>query len=80
MGENPELRSLFYKLANLLRYPIMPIFVFDGSRRAANKRGVLVITKPHWLVKPLKEMLDLFGFLHYTVCTTSTVSLCAVRA
>jgi Holliday junction resolvase YEN1 len=78
MGENPELRCLFYKLANLLKYPITPIFVFDGCRRAENKCGVLVITKPHWLVKPLQEMLDLFGFLHYTVCMT-TVSLRAVR-
>jgi Holliday junction resolvase YEN1 len=79
MGENPVLRSLFYQLANLLRFPITPIFVFDGGRRAENKRGVIVITQPHRLVEPLTEMLNLFGFLHYTVCMTRTVSLRAVH-
>ena len=68
-GENPELRNLFYKLANLLKYSITPIFVFDGAGRATSKRGVAVSTKPHWLVKPLQDLLDLFGFLYYTVCT-----------
>jgi Holliday junction resolvase YEN1 len=66
-GENPELRDLFYKLLNLLKYPITPIFVFDGASRPTSKRGVVVVTRPHWLVNPLKEMLDLLRFLYYTV-------------
>jgi Holliday junction resolvase YEN1 len=66
-GENPELRSLFYKLASLLKLPIMPIFVFDGPDRPSVKRGVNVVTKPNWLTKPLQEVISAFGFQFYTV-------------
>jgi Holliday junction resolvase YEN1 len=66
-GENPELRSLFYKLASILKLPITPIFVFDGPARPSVKRGVNVITKPNWLTKPLQELISAFGFQFYTV-------------
>jgi hypothetical protein len=65
-GENPELRCLFYKLAHLLQFPITPLFVFDGAARPSVKRSKNVVTKPNWLIAPLQELLDAFGFPYYT--------------
>ncbi|KDQ31557.1 hypothetical protein PLEOSDRAFT_1026735, partial [Pleurotus ostreatus PC15] len=31
-GENPELRTLFFRCATLLRSPFLPLFVFDGPK------------------------------------------------
>ena len=67
-GENPELRAIFFKLVRLLETPVTPLFVFDGPGRPMKKRGVNVVKKPEWMIKPLQEMLDAFKFQHYTVC------------
>jgi XPG N-terminal domain len=66
-GENPELRSIFYKLVKFLEVPVTPLFVFDGPARPSTKRGKRVIAKPHWLTEPFKDLLDAFGFPYYTV-------------
>jgi hypothetical protein len=67
-GENPELRTIFYKLAHLLPIPITPLFVFDGAQRPSMKRGVRVAKKPNWLTRPMQELIGAFGFEYYTVC------------
>ena len=69
-GENPELCSLFFKLAHLLQVPITPLFVFDGACRPAVKCGVNVITKPNWTMGPFQELLAAFGFQYYTASVT----------
>lgn len=68
-GENPELRVLYYRLARLLRLSVTAIFVFDGPKRPARKRGKQVRTKPHWLTEGFKELVAAFGFHSHLVAT-----------
>ena len=67
MGENPELRLLFYRLSNLLKIAVIPVFVFDGSGRPSVKRGKRVPTLPHWMTKRFEEFINAFGFYSHTV-------------
>ncbi|KIJ63937.1 hypothetical protein HYDPIDRAFT_28837 [Hydnomerulius pinastri MD-312] len=62
MGENPELRLLFYKLAQLHRTLCDVVLVFDGPNRPHFKRGKRVVTCPPWLTDRLKEFAEAFGF------------------
>ena len=61
-GENPELRTIFFRLTRLLRLPFLPLFVFDGPMRPAVKRGKSIDGKPHWMVEDMKRMIAAFGF------------------
>ncbi|KAI0341275.1 hypothetical protein BDW22DRAFT_343822 [Trametopsis cervina] len=61
-GENPELRTIFFRLTKLLQVPFLPLFVFDGPLRPEMKRGKLIDMKPSWMVEGLKTMIDAFGF------------------
>ena len=44
--ENPEMRTLFYRLCHLLHLHLHVIFVFDGMDRAKTKRGKKVKKNP----------------------------------
>jgi Holliday junction resolvase YEN1 len=68
-GANPELRTLFFRLARLLQFPVNLLFIFDGEGRPSIKRGKKVIKTPHWLTERVQEMLGLFGFNWYKVCS-----------
>ncbi|EDR06826.1 uncharacterized protein LACBIDRAFT_299727 [Laccaria bicolor S238N-H82] len=49
-GENPGLRTIFYRICHLLANSILPVFVEDGPGRPRVKRGVNVkADKPHWM-------------------------------
>ena len=72
MGENPELKALFYRLANLLHMCTIPVFVFDGPNRPSEKRGKKVIAKPHWLTTRFKEFINAFGFFVHDVSPWSS--------
>ncbi|EDQ99679.1 uncharacterized protein LACBIDRAFT_316211 [Laccaria bicolor S238N-H82] len=61
-GENPELRTLFFRLAHLLHYPITPIFVFDGPERPNCKCGTTVKKKDHSVVKYLIKLIKDFRY------------------
>ncbi|TFY70815.1 hypothetical protein EVG20_g2183 [Dentipellis fragilis] len=61
-GENPELRTLFFRCARLMSMPFLPLFVFDGPRRPNIKRGKRITGKDHWLVNGMKEIIEAFGF------------------
>lgn len=61
-GENPELRTLFFRLAHLLRYPITVIFVFDGPERPDYKRRMVVKKKEHWVIKHFSEIIQDFRY------------------
>ena len=67
MGENPVLRVLFFRLCRLLALPIIPIFVFDGTDRPAEKRGTRVKSQPHWLTERFEAFIKAFGFYCYMV-------------
>jgi XPG N-terminal domain len=66
-GENPKLRTLFYKLARYMMDGVSLLFVFDGRGRPATKRATNVITRDHWLTEPLKDLIDAFGYHYYEV-------------
>ncbi|KAH9842315.1 PIN domain-like protein, partial [Rhodofomes roseus] len=61
-GENPELRTLFFRLARLLRLLVHATFVFDGQDRPPKKRGKKVIKTSHWMVAAMKQFIDAFGY------------------
>lgn len=61
-GENPELRTLFFRCCRLLQSPLLPLFVFDGPNRPAVKRGKRVGGNVHWLTQGMKNIIDAFGF------------------
>ncbi|KAF8556743.1 hypothetical protein OG21DRAFT_1602064 [Imleria badia] len=61
-GENPELRTLFFRCCRLLQSPLLPLFVFDGPNRPAVKRGKRVGGNAHWLTQGMKNIIEAFGF------------------
>ena len=61
-GENPELRTLFFRCCRLLQTPLLPLFVFDGPKRPAIKRGKRVGGSAHWLTTGMKNIIQAFGF------------------
>ncbi|KAL5524916.1 hypothetical protein ACEPAF_8785 [Sanghuangporus sanghuang] len=61
-GENPELRTLFFRCARLMSRPFLPLFVFDGPHRPEQKRKKKVSGKDHWMVSGMQEIIEAFGF------------------
>ncbi|KAG2742447.1 PIN domain-like protein, partial [Suillus brevipes Sb2] len=61
-GENPELRTLMYKLVVLANAPLHAHIIFDGEDRPSIKHGKHVRSAPHWLTRSLQELLQIFGF------------------
>jgi Holliday junction resolvase YEN1 len=61
-GENPELRTLFFRCARLLGKPFLPLFVFDGPKRPKVKRGKRIGGKDHWLTSGMQRIIEAFGF------------------
>ncbi|KAL0952086.1 hypothetical protein HGRIS_008722 [Hohenbuehelia grisea] len=61
-GENPELRTLFFRCATLLHAPFLPLFVFDGPKRPDFKRGKRINTTAHKLTNGMKQIIEAFGF------------------
>ncbi|KAI0717721.1 PIN domain-like protein, partial [Cerioporus squamosus] len=61
-GENPELRTLFFRCTRLMTMPFLPLFVFDGPKRPEIKRGKRVSGKNHWMVQGMQEIISAFGF------------------
>ncbi|KDR78909.1 hypothetical protein GALMADRAFT_64217 [Galerina marginata CBS 339.88] len=61
-GENPVLRTLFFRCAILMRTTFLPIFVFDGPKRPKFKRGKRVSGGSHALVPGMKQIVEAFGF------------------
>jgi hypothetical protein len=71
-GLNPELRVLFFRLAELSRSTAQAVFVFDGPRRPRIKRGKAVRAYPHWLTSRFTQLAKVFGFHCHTVYRTTT--------
>ncbi|KAF5314408.1 hypothetical protein D9619_011818 [Psilocybe cf. subviscida] len=61
-GENPVLRTLFFRCANLMRTTFLPLFVFDGPKRPEMKRGKKITRTPHKLIPGMKQIVEAFGF------------------
>ncbi|TFK47260.1 hypothetical protein OE88DRAFT_832970 [Heliocybe sulcata] len=61
-GENPELRTLFFRCCRLMTTPFLPLFVFDGPKRPKVKRGKRVSGNAHWMTTGMKNIIEAFGF------------------
>ncbi|TFK69797.1 hypothetical protein BDN72DRAFT_819685 [Pluteus cervinus] len=61
-GENPELRTIFFRCATLMNAPFLPLFVFDGPKRPHVKRGKEIKRLPHKLVPGVKAIVEAFGY------------------
>ncbi|OCH91322.1 PIN domain-like protein [Obba rivulosa] len=61
-GENPELRTLFFRCSRLMSMPFLPLFVFDGPKRPEFKRGKRVSGKNNWMEQGMQEIIHAFGF------------------
>lgn len=61
-GENPELRTMFFRCATLTHAPFLPLFVFDGPRRPNVKRGKKINRDLHKLTPGMKQIVESFGF------------------
>ena len=66
-GENPELRTLFFRCSKLLGVPLLPLFVFDGPKRPSIKRSKKISGKAHWLTEGMKNIIEAFGFEWHVV-------------
>ncbi|KAG5440128.1 hypothetical protein PCANB_001697 [Pneumocystis canis] len=60
-GQNPELRTLYFRLCRLRYLGILPIFVLDGPNRPAFKRKKR-IQKTAFLLANIIRLIKLFGF------------------
>ncbi|KAJ3717952.1 PIN domain-like protein, partial [Lentinula raphanica] len=65
-GENPELRTIFFRCAQLLRQGFLPLFVFDGPLRPDIKRGKMIHKSAHKLVAGMQAIIEAFGFEYRT--------------
>ncbi|TFK22939.1 hypothetical protein FA15DRAFT_688153 [Coprinopsis marcescibilis] len=61
-GENPVLRTLFFRCATLMKSPFLPLFVFDGPKRPDFKRGKKVNKTASKLIPGMKQIVEAFGF------------------
>ncbi|KAF9561585.1 hypothetical protein CPC08DRAFT_707255, partial [Agrocybe pediades] len=61
-GENPVLRTLFFRCATLMRTTFLPLFVFDGPKRPDVKRGKKINRTSHKLIPGMKHIVEAFGF------------------
>lgn len=65
-GQNPALRTLYYRLLKLLGLGIQPLFVFDGPYKPALKRNAKMSPYTACLDNFLtKELLGRFGFPYH---------------
>ncbi|KAG0643991.1 flap structure-specific endonuclease [Tuber brumale] len=65
-GNNPALRTLYYRLIRLLHLNITPLFVFDGPNRPVFKRNHKTnTTMTPTLTRSTKALLKLFGFPYH---------------
>ncbi|OKL63354.1 hypothetical protein UA08_01538 [Talaromyces atroroseus] len=64
-GQNPELRTLFFRLIRLLALPVHPLFVYDGKHKPPFKRGKATTSRSYGsapIIRLSKILIDLFKF------------------
>ncbi|KAI8973354.1 PIN domain-like protein [Mycotypha africana] len=68
VGDQSELRTLFFRFCRLYELGIRPVFVFDGPDRPSYKRNNFINTIPidSEYRRNLVTMIDLFGFAQWT--------------
>ncbi|KAF9003509.1 PIN domain-like protein [Hymenopellis radicata] len=78
-GSNAEVKELLRRLAKLLNFAIVPLFIFDGPERPKLKRGKRVVHSPGWLIGIFKELIDAFGFYHLDARGEAEAELAALN-
>lgn len=63
----PELRTLFWRLARLLAACVDVVFVFDGPARPLWKRGKRILPHDVWMMGEFQEFVKAFGFTSHQV-------------
>ncbi|KAH6911809.1 hypothetical protein BKA70DRAFT_1146211 [Coprinopsis sp. MPI-PUGE-AT-0042] len=63
-GENPVLRTLFFRCAQLMKAPFLPLFVFDGPKRPDFKRAKKIDKADNLLIPGMRRIVEAFGFEH----------------
>ncbi|KAF8338560.1 hypothetical protein F5887DRAFT_1077646 [Amanita rubescens] len=61
-SENTALCRAFYRLARLLKFPVVPVFVFDSSSQASRKRGHGCQAASQQLAGSFRQLVQAFGF------------------
>ncbi|KAH7908682.1 PIN domain-like protein, partial [Hygrophoropsis aurantiaca] len=79
-GQNPALRTFFYRVTHLLRLPLQLVFCYDGDERPVRKREHNVSTKDHWMVKPTQRILDSLGIPWFRARGEAEAELAAMNA
>ncbi|PBK73189.1 PIN domain-like protein, partial [Armillaria solidipes] len=79
-GTNPQLRTLFFRCATLLRYPILPLFIFDGPKRPDWKRGKKINKTANKLTTGMKTIIEAFGFEWRTAPVEAEAELAYLNA
>ncbi|KAK0200991.1 PIN domain-like protein [Desarmillaria ectypa] len=74
-GENKELRVLFFRIAALLKRPVLPLFVFDGPHTTKERHPM-----EKELTSGLKELAEAFGIEHRTASGDAVVDLALLNA
>ncbi len=69
-GENKELRVLFFRIAALLKRPVLPLFVFDGPHTAKDRHPM-----EKELMSSMKELAEAFGIEYQTASGDAVVDL-----
>jgi Holliday junction resolvase YEN1 len=72
-GENPQLRTILFRIVKLINSPFLPLFVFDGPGRPNEKRGKKVQKcREPALVEGIKRLITAFGLEWRTVSHISS--------
>ncbi|EIW75317.1 PIN domain-like protein [Coniophora puteana RWD-64-598 SS2] len=80
IGQCADLKILVNKLSDLLRLPVHPLFVFDGSERPTEKRGKHVDTEnKHQLEQGFKDFIQAYGFNYHTAPGEAEAELAAMN-
>ena len=69
-GENPFMRTIFFKITSLLHQPVLPVFVFDGPAKPGYKRNQRVggsFGTSDTRSRQFKELLDEMGMEWWNV-------------
>ncbi|KAK0478765.1 PIN domain-like protein [Armillaria novae-zelandiae] len=74
-GENKELRVLFFRIAALLKRPVLPLFVFDGPHTAKDRHPM-----EKELTSGMKDLAEAFGIEHRTASGDAVVDLALLNA
>ncbi|GJE89174.1 Flap endonuclease GEN 1-like protein [Phanerochaete sordida] len=61
-AKGAKVMTVLHRLARLASKPISVIVVFDGPACPVEKRGRRVMPSEHWIVQPIKDFVQAYGY------------------